>query len=742
MSWNLLRDDNYVPVAGWVSSTDPTVVLPILINPATWRVLTDGAWGWGGAFTDLSDVPSSYVGQWGKAVVVNWAETWLEFVPASWTWDMTKAVYDPTNINASAFVRSNHTGTQNFTTIVGNEITGNTTASNGGVYTVTASATFTDPSPSQGLGFTVIVRNWTATVWGVWYSIAWSEVIRIYHSWAWATYLKTPSSWVNTGDQTSIVGITGTIAEFNSACTDADFATIEWIETLSNKTLTAPKFADLWFIADANWNELIIMDTVASAQNEITIANSASLSAPSISATGGDTNINLDLFGKWTWRVRSNWSANMTEWSTDTITGTKTFSTAPVLNALPTGTAVVSGSSTASTLVARDANGNISMNNWINAYETTATSAGTKTLTVASPMDQFFTWSTTHTLTLPVASTLAVGHQFWVTNNSTGNVTVRSSGWNTVVSMVWSTSALFTCILASGTTAASWSSVYFGHAITTGKKLNISNTLTLAGTDGTTITFQGTDTYVGRATTDTLTNKTLTAPRFADLGFIADSNGNEMLIFDLVASAVNELTIGNNITANKPFIKATWGDTNIGLDISTKGTWSLTLWSWNLARELLILPDVASAVNELTITGWATGVWVTLGASWGDSNVDLNLASKWTGLVKMVDGFFQDINTATDWATVTFDCSLSNYHRVTLWGNRTLALSNIRVWQRIVIDLVQDATWSRTVTWFTTIKWVGWSAPTLTTTANKIDTIGIICTSSWNYQGYILWQNL
>lgn len=45
--------------------------------------------------------------------------------------------------------------------------------------------------------------------------------------------------------------------------------------------------------------------------------------------------------------------------------------------------------------------------------------------------------------------------------------------------------------------------------IADGKTLTASNSLTLAGTDATTITFQGTDTYVGRATTDTLTNKTL-----------------------------------------------------------------------------------------------------------------------------------------------------------------------------------------------------------------------------------------
>jgi hypothetical protein len=40
------------------------------------------------------------------------------------------------------------------------------------------------------------------------------------------------------------------------------------------------------------------------------------------------------------------------------------------------------------------------------------------------------------------------------------------------------------------------------------KTLTVNNSLTLAGSDSTTLTFQGTDTYVGRATTDTFTNKT------------------------------------------------------------------------------------------------------------------------------------------------------------------------------------------------------------------------------------------
>ena len=48
--------------------------------------------------------------------------------------------------------------------------------------------------------------------------------------------------------------------------------------------------------------------------------------------------------------------------------------------------------------------------------------------------------------------------------------------------------------------------------------------------------------------TETLTNKTLTAPKFADGGFIADANGAEQIIFQTTASAVNEIEITNAAT--------------------------------------------------------------------------------------------------------------------------------------------------------------------------------------------------
>lgn len=77
---------------------------------------------------------------------------------------------------------------------------------------------------------------------------------------------------------------------------------------------------------------------------------------------------------------------------------------------------------------------------------------------------------------------------------------------------------------------------------------------------------------VGTTDTQTISGKTFTAPRFADLGFIADANGNEMLVFDLVASAINEIRIGNAIATGAPFIAAQGGDTNIPLNLISKGT--------------------------------------------------------------------------------------------------------------------------------------------------------------------------
>ena len=123
--------------------------------------------------------------------------------------------------------------------------------------------------------------------------------------------------------------------------------------------------------------------------------------------------------------------------------------------AVPTAVALTSAA-TASAVMIRDANANVAVNNLLQNYATTATAAGTTVLTVGSSPLQFFTGTTTQTVTLPVASTLVLGQQFCILNRSTGLVTVNSSGGNLVGSVNPNTALWVTCILTSGTTAASW----------------------------------------------------------------------------------------------------------------------------------------------------------------------------------------------------------------------------------------------------------------------------------------------
>lgn len=103
-------------------------------------------------------------------------------------------------------------------------------------------------------------------------------------------------------------------------------------------------------------------------------------------------------------------------------------------------------------------------------YTTTATAAGTTTLTATSTYLQYFTGSTTQTVQMPVTSTLSLGWSFHIVNNSTGNLTVNSSGGNLIGTVLPGTTAHITCVDITVTTAAGWDFGYtdFGSATGTG----------------------------------------------------------------------------------------------------------------------------------------------------------------------------------------------------------------------------------------------------------------------------------
>jgi hypothetical protein len=91
----------------------------------------------------------------------------------------------------------------------------------------------------------------------------------------------------------------------------------------------------------------------------------------------------------------------------------------------------------------------------LNGYTTTATAAGTTTLTITATRVQYFTGSTTQTVKLPTTS-VVLGQTYVIKNNSTGSVTVQSSGANTIVVLGAGQAATFTALAATPTTAANW----------------------------------------------------------------------------------------------------------------------------------------------------------------------------------------------------------------------------------------------------------------------------------------------
>jgi uncharacterized protein (DUF2141 family) len=77
--------------------------------------------------------------------------------------------------------------------------------------------------------------------------------------------------------------------------------------------------------------------------------------------------------------------------------------------------------------------------------------------------------------------------------------------------------------------------------------------------------------------------------------------------------------------------------------------------------------------------------------------------------------------TLTDGATISWDTSLGRVATVTLAGNRTIAApTNLKV-GTYILNIIQDATGSRTMTWNAVFKWTAGVAPPLTTTAAARD---------------------
>ncbi len=145
----------------------------------------------------------------------------------------------------------------------------NFTAANNGFYVTTATCTVADPTPAEGQGFSVVIRNGTTTIGGTAYATAGVLVRRIYHSGAWASYaslisggpLGTPSS--------------GTLTN----CTGLPTSALTGQVALANGGTGAN-------LADPNADRIMFWDDSAGAVTWLTAGSGLSITDTTISATG------------------------------------------------------------------------------------------------------------------------------------------------------------------------------------------------------------------------------------------------------------------------------------------------------------------------------------------------------------------------------------------------------------------------------------------------------------------------
>jgi len=182
-------------------------------------------------------------------------------------------------------------------------------------------------------------------------------------------------------------------------------------------------------------------------------------------------------------------------------------------------------------------------------YTSTATGGTTTTLTSSSSANQFFTGSTTQTVKLPDTSTLTIGQEYYITNQSTGALTIQTSAAGAITTVPAGAGAVFT---VASTSAQTWVTEFNGATTVTGSgSLVLSTGATLnqpsfvgpsfssiSNSGVLTLPSSGNDTIVARTTTDTLTNKsisfgsntiTMTSAQLATA--VSDETGTGVLVF-------------------------------------------------------------------------------------------------------------------------------------------------------------------------------------------------------------------
>ena len=276
----------------------------------------------------------------------------------------------------------------------------------------------------------------------------------------------------------------------------------------------------------------------------------------------------------------------------------------------------------------------------------------------------------------------------------------------------------------------------------------------------------GDDEFVFKDHTQTLTNKTLTAPVFGGISTTASGNlqvkpatnivevqGNGSDTEGQITLNCHANTHGQTIkaqphsenTTNTMLLPKGASSTLVSL-VSTDTLTNKTLTSPKI-NEDVVVTATATELNYVDIT--TLGTSQASKAVTADANGDVTISEELTA-----KSYNETHATLTSASTVDINFELGNVFNITaghnitftFGGNGNASVPPATLAYGFTLKVTQDGTGSRTLTWPSTVRWPGGSAPDLTGTANSVDVFTFLTDGTGglgaNYYGFLAGANL